>query len=188
MVGELPTHMLQSRMRTHTSLIDLAALSFLFVLVCIRSWVPATSYAHFDSDQAVFGIMAEDLVKGRVIPLFMYGQRYLLSVSVWLCAPLFALFGPSIVTLKLPMFLMNIAVFWLLWLGFREEELGSRVGRVLAILPFAIPNAIVSTRLVEHAGGNIEPFIFVLAMYSLRNRPLWLGLVAGIGFLNREFC
>lgn len=179
--------MLESRTRTQTWVADLAALSFLFVLVCIRSWVPATSYAHFDSDQAVFGIMAEDLVKGRAFPLFMYGQRYLLSVSVWLCAPFFALFGPSIVTLKGPILLLNIAVVWLLWRGFRDEKLLSRPGRVLAILPFAIPSVVASTRLVEHAGGNIEPFVFVLAMYSLRARPLWLGFAAGIGFLNREF-
>lgn len=187
MVGQLPKHMLQARTRTDSSLTDLAALSFLFLLVCIRSWVPATSYAHFDSDQAVFGIMAEDLVKGRAFPLFMYGQRYLLSVSVWLCAPFFALFGPSIVTLKGPIFLLNLVVVWLLWRGFRDDKFLSRSGRVLAILPFAIPSVVASTRLIEHAGGNIEPFIFVLAMYRLRARPIWLGLAAGIGFLNREF-
>jgi hypothetical protein len=58
----------QSRTRTRISLVDLSALLFLMAMVCIRSWVPVTSYAHFDSDQAVFGIMAEDLVKGRAFP------------------------------------------------------------------------------------------------------------------------
>src|SRR6185295_9712056 len=77
----------------------------LMALVCLRSWVPVRTYAHFDSDQAVFGLMARDLAAGRSFPMFMYGQRYLLAVSVWLCAPLFAALGASITTLKLPLFL-----------------------------------------------------------------------------------
>ena len=44
--------------------------------------------------------MAEDLVKGRAFPTFLYGQTYILAVSAWLCTPFFVLFGPSIVTLK----------------------------------------------------------------------------------------
>jgi hypothetical protein len=159
----------------------------LIVLVCLRSWVPVRSYAHFDSDQAVFGLMARDLVAGRGFPMFMYGQRYLLAVSVWLCAPLFALFGASITTLKLPMFLMNIAVVAMLWRGLRREPGLGPWGTALAVLPFAIPSAVISTRLVEHQGGNIEPFVFVLAAFFLRQRPIALGILLGVAFLNREF-
>jgi hypothetical protein len=46
---------------------------------------------------------------------------------------------------------------------------------------------VISSRLVEHAGGNIEPFVFVLAAFFLRRRPIALGVVLGIGFLNREY-
>jgi hypothetical protein len=159
----------------------------LIVLVCLRSWVPVRTYAHFDSDQAVFGLMARDLAAGRGFPLFMYGQRYLLAVSVWLCAPLFALFGASITTLKLPMFLMNIAVVAMLWRGLRREPGLGPWGTALAILPFAIPSAVISSRLVEHQGGNIEPFVFVLAAFFLRQRPIALGILLGVAFLNREF-
>src|SRR4029453_5370402 len=115
----------------------------LIVLVCLRSWVPVRTYAHFDSDQAVFGLMARDLVAGRGFPMFMYGQRYLLAVSVWLCAPLFAWFGATIFTLKLPLFVMNIAVLLMLWIGLRREI--GPVGTTLAILPFAMPSAVIST-------------------------------------------
>ena len=160
---------------------------FLLALVGLRSWVFVWfPHAHFDSDQAVFGLMAKDLIAGRALPMFMYGQRYLLSVSVWLCAPLFAAFGPSIFTLKLPMLLMNFAVVLMLWRGLRSESLGPW-GTTIAILPFALPGVVVSSRLVEHQGGNIEPFVFVLAAYFLRNRPVLLGILFGVGFLNREF-
>jgi hypothetical protein len=149
--------------------------------------VPVRTYAHFDSDQAVFGLMARDLAAGRSFPMFMYGQRYLLAVSVWLCAPLFAVLGASIATLKLPMFLMNIAVVAMLWRGLRREPGLGPWGTTLAILPFAIPSAVISTRLVEHQGGNIEPFVFVLAAFFLRQRPITLGVLLGVAFLNREF-
>jgi hypothetical protein len=159
----------------------------LIALVCLRSWVPVRTYAHFDSDQAVFGLMARDLAAGRSFPMFMYGQRYLLAVSVWLCAPLFAVLGASITTLKLPLFLMNIAVVAMLWRGLRREPGLGPWGTTLAILPFAIPSAVISTRLVEHQGGNIEPFVFVLAAFFLRQRPIALGVLLGVAFLNREF-
>jgi len=162
-------------------------LGLLILLVCIRGWVPVRYYAHFDSDQAVFGIMASDLAAGRGFPMFFYGQLYMLGVSAWLCAPLFLLFGASITTLKLPLLLMNVAVVCMLWVGLRRESAIGPWGAALAILPFAMPTAIVATRLVEHSGGNIEPFVFVLAAFLLRDRPLALGVVLGVGFLNREF-
>jgi hypothetical protein len=162
-------------------------LGALLCLVCLRSWVPVSTYAHFDSDQAVFGLMGRDLIAGESFPLFMYGQRYLLAVSVWLCAPLFALFGTSITTLKLPMVAMNLAVVVMLWRGLRREENIGPWGAAFAILPFAVPSALVGTRLVEHAGGNIEPFVFTVAAFLLRDRAVALGVWSAIGFLNREF-
>ena len=162
-------------------------LGVLIALVCMRSWVPVRTYAHFDSDQAVFGLMTRDLVAGRGFPLFMYGQRYMLAVSVWLCAPLFAWIGASIAMLKLPLFLMNIAVVAMMWRGLSRESGLGPWGTLLAILPFAMPSPVISSRLVEHAGGNIEPFVFVLAMFLLRRRPIALGSVLGVAFLNREY-
>jgi hypothetical protein len=159
----------------------------LIVLVCLRSWVPVRTYAHFDSDQAVYGLMARDLAAGRGFPVFMYGQRYLLAVSVWLCAPLFAWFGATITMLKLPLFAMNLAVVAMLWRGLRAEPDLGPWGTTLAILPFAASSAVISSRLVEHAGGNIEPIVFVLAMFLLRRRPIALGIVLGLAFLNREY-
>ena len=47
----------------------------------------------FDSDEAVFGLMAKHLAEGRAFPLFMYGQNYILAVEAWLAAPIFLLFG-----------------------------------------------------------------------------------------------
>jgi hypothetical protein len=96
----------------------LAGLGVLFVLVGLRAWVFVLhAGAHFDSDQAVIGLMGKDLAELRAFPWFTYGRRYMLAPSAWLCAPLFALFGTSVAMLKLPLFALNLLTVSLLWLG-----------------------------------------------------------------------
>ena len=43
----------------------------------------------FDSDQAIVGLMAKHLSEMRALPIFFYGQHYMLAVEAWLAAPLF---------------------------------------------------------------------------------------------------
>ena len=50
----------------------------------------------------------------RAVPLFMYGQSYILAVEAWMAAPLFLLAGPSIAALKLPLLAVNLATALLL--------------------------------------------------------------------------
>jgi hypothetical protein len=160
----------------------------LLALVLLRGFVFVFHpQAHFDSDQAVYGLMARDLAQGQALPVLMYGQRYLLAVSVWLTAPFFIAFGLSRVALKAPILLLNLGVLWMLWRGLRREQGMTATATALAILPFALPGVVVASRLVEHAGGNIEPFVFVLAAFLLRDRPILVGVVLAVGFLNREF-
>jgi hypothetical protein len=54
----------------------------------------------FDSDQAIFGLMAKHVSEGRALPLFMYGQPYLLAVDSWLAAPWFIVAPPGLATLS----------------------------------------------------------------------------------------
>ena len=70
----------------------------------------AFAHLHFDSDQAVMGIMAIDLSHLQTLPIVMYGQTYMLAVIAWLAAPLFAIFGPSIALLKAPFVPINAPV------------------------------------------------------------------------------
>ena len=42
--------------------------------------------SYFDSDQAIFGLMAKHIAEGRAFPLFMYGQTYMLAAEAWLAA------------------------------------------------------------------------------------------------------
>jgi hypothetical protein len=166
----------------------LAALAVAAGLVFFRSFVFLWwEQSHFDADQAIVGLMAKHLTEGRAFPLFFYGQQYLLGVESWLVAPFFALFGISVFTLKLPLLLMNLAAAAMLILGL-ERYAGVRPALgVLACLFFLVSPPGTASRLVQANGCNIEPFLYVVALWMLRERPVAFGLTAGLGFLHREF-
>jgi hypothetical protein len=141
----------------------------------------------FNSDQAVFGLMAKHITEGRAFPLFMYGQNYILAVEAWLPAPIFALFGPSMTALKLPLLAVNIAIGILLVEVF-VRELGLRpvLALVAGLFFILAPPGTVATLLAPD-GGEVEPFLYVILLWLTRRRPIWFGLILGVGFLQREF-
>ncbi len=146
-----------------------------------------SSWTSFDSDEGVFGLMAKHLAEGRAFPLFMYGQSYILAVEAWLAAPLFILFGPSAAALKLPLLAINVGV-GLVLVHLLERECGLRpVLALVASLFFVLPPPGTVAALLSASGGNVEPFLYVLLLWMTRRRPVWFGLVAGLGFLQREF-
>ncbi len=56
---------------------------------------------------------------------------------------------------------------------------------VLALkLPLVVINVLTALLLVR---VSVEPFLYVLLIWMLRDRPLWQGAVLGFGFLHREF-
>src|SRR6476659_2565845 len=77
--------------------------------------------SHFDSDQAITGLMAKHLAELRAFPVFWYGQTYMLGVEAWLAAPLMAVFGASVTTLQLPLLAMNVAIALLLFRGLTAD-------------------------------------------------------------------
>jgi hypothetical protein len=140
----------------------------------------------FDSDQAVVGLAGKHLMEGRAFPLFFYGQNYWLAIESWLAAPMFWLFGVSVAALKLPLFLINIAIGILLtWLF--ERELGVRPALGLVAASFFVLAPPGTAALLVQARGNVEPLLYVLVLWLTRSRPVWFGLVFGLGFLQREF-
>ena len=164
------------------------ALAIVFAVILFRAAIFVFwERAHFDSDQAITGLMAKHLAEGRAFPVFYYGQSYMLAVESWLAAPLFLLFGTSVAVLKLPILGINFAIGWLLLRSF-VRDVGLRpLAAVVPTMFFALPAPGTATRLVEANGGNVEPFLYVLLLWVLRARPVWAGVVFGIGFLHREF-
>lgn len=156
-------------------------------LVLFRSIVfIAYEHAFFDSDQAIVGLMAKHLVEGRAFPLFYYGQTYMLVVDAWVAAPFFVIAGPTVAALHAATAAMNVVTAGLL-----VVILSARGGMrpLMALVPvsfFALASPLLGRSLIE-AGANIGPLLYVPLLWLLRGRPLWFGLVLGIGVLNREF-
>jgi hypothetical protein len=131
--------------------------------------------------------MAKHISEGRAFPLFMYGQNYTLAIDAWLAAPFFALASPSVLALKFPIFLLNIAIGGLLtWLLVRDAKLPPFVASLAAAF-FTLAVPLASSRLLEASGGNIATLFFALVVWMLRRRPILLGLAAGVALANRDF-
>jgi hypothetical protein len=143
--------------------------------------------SHFDADQAVTGLMAKHLSELRAFPLFLYGQTYMLEVEAWLAAPVMALAGATVTALKLPLLVMNVAIALLLFRELTRDTKLSDARAAFATLFFALAAPITAAHYLSAIGGNVEPSLWVLLLWVLRRRPVWFGLVLGVGFLNREF-
>ncbi len=140
----------------------------------------------FDADQAVVGLMAKHISEGRAFPVFFYGQSYLLAVEAYLAAPVMWVLGPTEVALKLPLLVMN-ATTTLLLIWRLQRDVGLSAGLALAAaLPLALPPVVPGVRLMDAIGGNIEPLLYTLALWVLRDR-MWLFAVAlGLFVAHRE--
>ena len=141
----------------------------------------------FDSDQAIIGLMAKHLSEGRAFPLFLYGQTYMLAVEAWTAVPFFWIGGPTVGALRFSMLAWNLAFGVLLVVGLqRDAGLRGWTALVPALFFLAAP-ASISGQLFAAQAGTIEPFVYIAALWFLRRRPLWFGVVLAIGFRNREF-
>ena len=166
----------------------LIALAISCLLVLFRSAVFVFyEQAHFDSDQAVVGLMARDIVTFSGFPLFFYGQQYLLGIESWVAAPFLLLLGTTVFALKLPLLLVNMLIAALLVVTLIKEAGLTTPAAAAASLFVALPFPIAASRMLEASGGQLEPFVWVLVLWLLRHRAFWFGVTLGIGVLNREF-
>src|SRR5205823_658780 len=163
-----------------------AALAALLVIIRSVIWV-FFEQSDFDSDQAIIGLMAKHLEEGRAFPLFFYGQHYMLGVEAWLAAPVFRLAGVSVAALKFPLLCINIAIAALLLRMLVKGAGLTPLQAFLISLFFIIPPPLAAAHLVQAQGSNIEPLLYVLILWLLRDRPIAFGLFAGFAFLHREF-
>ena len=143
--------------------------------------------AYFDADQAIVGLMAKHLSELRAFPVFLYGQTYMLGVEAWLAAPLFLVFGASPTALKVPLLAMNLVIAALLIRTFVREMHLTPLEAAVVSLPFILPSVGLSAVFMDASGGSLEPYLYVLLLWTVRRRAWLLGAVFGIGFLNREF-
>ena len=165
-----------------------AVYALVVLLVLIRS-LPFALYEQiqFDSDQAVFGLMAKHLSEGRAFPLLMYGQEYLLAVDAWLAAPWFLVAPPTLFTLSLSLILVNIATAMVIVCALERWGPLRPWQAFAAALFFIVPPPIVAGDFVSVSGANVHTFLYITALWIVRQRPFWFGAILAVGFLQREF-
>ena len=155
--------------------------------VSVRSAPFMAPGVRFDADQAVVGLMAKHISEGRAFPVYFYGQSYLLAVEAYLAAPVMWVLGPTEVALKLPLLAMNVAtVLLLVWRAHRDLGLAPWLA-LAGALPLALPAITPGSRLMDAMGGNIEPLLYTLILWTLRARPWAFGLALGVFVAHREF-
>jgi len=141
----------------------------------------------FDSDQAINGLMAKHLIEGRALPLFFYGQNYMLAVEAWAAAPFFLISGATVTSLRLSILAWNIGFVWLVIEALRRDSAVSTWWALVPACLLALAPPSIATQLMAAQGGIVEPFFWIVALWLLRRRPLWFGVVFAIAFRNREF-
>lgn len=157
-------------------------------LVIFRSLVfVAYGHVHFNSDQAIIGLMAKHLSELRALPVYFYGQHYMLAVEAWVATLVFPFTGPTVWALNLVMLAFNLAIALLL-VHLLERQVGLRpLHAFVAALFFLVPPPGTTMELMNANGGNIEPFLYVLLLWLFRRKPLLFGATLAVGVLNREF-
>ena len=158
----------------------------------------------FNADEAVVGLMARHILQGGR-PIFFYGQAYLGSLDAWLTAGAFAVFGESVLAIRLvqtALFLAVIATTYLL--GLRIYRSQWIAGAAAAFL--ALPPVLLTLYTTVSLGGYGEVLLLgnLLLLFVLRlaqpgreagsaagaapsmpaNLGGWLlfGVLAGVGF------
>ncbi len=156
------------------------------VIVLIRAFIPLRFEQVYDPDQAVWGLMAKHLSEGRAFPLFFYGQSYMIGLEAWLAVPFFWIGGPTVLMQRLPLLLFNLGVALGFFWTFARFGLKPRYA-LAAALPVIAFSPAMSLDYFFGLGVGIEPFLFVLILWLIRDRPIAFGVLLCFATLHREF-
>jgi hypothetical protein len=140
-----------------------------------------------DSDEAVGGLMAKDVLHGHPTT-FMWGQAYGGPLETWLAAPITALFGPTWLGLRSVPMLLAAATSVVVWrVGLRTT--GRTAALAAAALSWYFPSTLLwkTTHFhIFYASSTLLGMLTVLQVLRMWQVPsargmFVLGLVAGVG-------
>lgn len=111
-----------------------------------------------DSDEAIVGLMAKHIMEGREYHVFYYGQDYMGSLEAFMIAGVFAVFGVSVLNLKLLMLALFMGFIALTY--YLAKFMTNKGAALLSILFLSIPPSFLSIWGLKASGGYIETLIF----------------------------
>jgi hypothetical protein len=113
-----------------------------------------------------------DLTKSMGCYPLLHAPGYVGAVKAWLHAPVFALFGVNVWTVRLPSILIGLSALLVLW-SFARHELGTMWASILLALLVTDP------LLLNHARLDFGPHMIALLMRVLSLAALWRWIQTG---------
>jgi 4-amino-4-deoxy-L-arabinose transferase-like glycosyltransferase len=161
--------------------------------VALRIWVVGSNLGPVDSDEAAGGLIARHFLEGEGA-VFLWGNNYGGTLEAILTAPIFALFGSGVVTLKLVPIGAFAAACVLTWrIGLRTVGPGAaRLGAGILWVASG-PVVLISTKARLYYGAALVLTCAVvllclrLAEAPSRRDVAVLGLVLGLGLWTAPF-
>ncbi len=173
-------------------------LAALAIAALLKAGLLYANVVPFNADEAVVALMARHILHGAR-PIFFYGQVYLGSLDAWLIAGAFALFGQSVLTIRLVQAVLYLGtILTTYWLGLKIYPYAWIAGA--AALFMAIPTVNITLYMTATLGGYGETLLIGngLLLLSLHlaevkgdssfilhpSSFVWLvfGLLGGLGF------
>lgn len=156
--------------------------------IALRLYVQVSSLGVLDADEAVWGLMARHLLHGQ-LSAFYWGQGYGGTQEVILTAPLFALFGASVLAMRLVPLALTAVAAGLVW-RIGRRTIGEPAARIAGALLWVWPPYLVwkSDRAHGFYGSGLVLvsllLLLVLRLGERRSRrdAALLGLVLGLGW------
>ena len=159
--------------------------------LAVQAWAIFQWTSNFDSDEAMWGLMARHALQGQV-PLYAYGAGYLGSAEILISTVFFWLFGPSVPALRATSLLL-FAVFLTLHALLANRLWGARVA-LFSLLFLAVPGWLILWWTFRPIGPFTIMFICgsgaLLLATSRLARPVRLaaiGALLGLGIWSYQF-
>ncbi|HLC02295.1 MAG TPA: hypothetical protein VJK02_04615 [Anaerolineales bacterium] len=158
--------------------------------LAVRIWAATQWPANFQSDEAVFGLMARHILAGDFTPT-LYGPAYLGSIESIISAGFMSILGPSVMAFRMSTLLL-FALFFVLHAVFTARYFGYPVA-LLSLLFLALPGFHVLEWTYQPVGAYgamfvIGTLLLLVALPELsdpRSRALRsaaTGVLLGLGF------
>ena len=158
--------------------------------LAVRIWAATQWPANFQSDEAVFGLMARHTLAGDFTPT-LYGPAYLGSIESIISAGFMSILGPSVMAFRMSTLLL-FALFFVLHAVFTARYFGYPVA-LLSLLFLALPGFHVLEWTYQPVGAYgamfvIGTLLLLVALPELsdpRSRALRsaaTGVLLGLGF------
>jgi len=143
------------------------------------------------ADEGVVGLMGKHILEGRSLPVFFYGQTYLGALEAYLAAGTFALFGVSLLSLRLVPLACSLLSLWAVYA--LTELVSSKTAARWATALVALSPLYFLQWNLKARGGFIEHVLLLFLVLILfwryafgkERRPgvaLALGFTAGVAF------